>query len=83
LALFLAGALCYGTAYAGLKRLHAAGFVPHGPGEPWVAVDEWLRWRRLSWIGLALVAAGVAVGVGSAITHIQQRRSTREPTADM
>lgn len=75
LALFLAGALCYGAAFAGLQRLHSAGFVPRGADQPWFAVAEWAKWHRLSRIGLALVAAAVVVGVVSAITHVRQRRS--------
>jgi hypothetical protein len=73
LALVLGGAICYGVAFAGLKRLHAAGFVPHGPGNPWVAVDEWIRWRRLSWIGLAIGVLGIAVGVTAAVVAARKK----------
>lgn len=71
----LTGASIYGWAHLGMRRLLAAGFVPRRAGASWGAVAEWERWLRLSWIGLTVGLAGIAVGVAAALVAIRKRRS--------
>jgi heme/copper-type cytochrome/quinol oxidase subunit 1 len=82
LLLFLAGAVCFGMAYLGMKQLRAAGFVPRRPGEPFGAVHEWEQWQRLSWVGLTVAAVGLAVAVTAAIVWNRQKRSLRGASAE-
>lgn len=76
------GAVCFGMAFLGMRRLREAGFVPRRPGEPFGAVYEWEQWQRLSWIGITIAVVGVAVAVGAAIVWNRQKRSLRAATGD-
>jgi heme/copper-type cytochrome/quinol oxidase subunit 1 len=74
LLVFLVGAVCFGYAHLGMRRLQQSGFVENRV-VAWAMIGEWNRWQRLSWIGLALVVIGVTVGVVSAIVHARQKRA--------
>jgi len=74
LLVFLAGAICFGLAHVGMRRLQQSGFVENR-AVAWAMIGEWTRWQRLSWIGLTLVVTGITVGVVSAVVHARQKRA--------
>lgn len=69
LALIAVGALCFARGFAGLARLRD-GYMP--PAALRTATQQFGREELLSLAGLAIVAAGLLVGV--AATVITQRR---------
>jgi hypothetical protein len=72
LVLIGAGAACYARAYTGLERLRD-GHVPP-PGQ-FTALAQFGRESQLGSIGLALVAAGLAVGVVATIVTRRRARA--------
>jgi hypothetical protein len=76
LSVFVVGAICFGTAHVGMRRLEQSGFVENRV-VAWAMIREWTRWQRLSWLGLALVVMGVTIGVVSALVHAKQKRAAK------
>ena len=71
LALIVIGALCFARGFAGLARLRD-GYMPSRALR--TAVEQFGREELLSFAGLALIAAGLLLGV--AATMITHRRQT-------
>lgn len=80
LVLILGGAVVFVAAYFGMQTVSESPETPFVPGtiEAYALTNEYLRLRRLSYIGLALIGAGIAVGL-SAAAHahkIAKRQAT-------
>jgi hypothetical protein len=78
LLLVVGGAVCYGRAFLGMRQLqHAKPLpMPLPPGSTiFAATAEFSAQARLAYVGLGLVAAGVMVGVGSAMLWRRGRRA--------
>ena len=72
LALLAAGAAAYGRAWAGMRVLQDLTGASPTVG---AAMAEFDRWWRLSRVGIALFAVGVAVGVAAAV--VAARRAAK------
>lgn len=62
--LLVAGAVCYGGAYLGMRSLRVAA---HDPAAPLFAgYTRYVRLMQLSYVGLLAIGAGVAIAVFAA-----------------
>lgn len=77
LLLVVAGAACYARAFLGMRRLeHAKPLAKLEPGvNLFAALAEFSGYARLAYVGLGLVAAGIVVGIGSAMAWRHRRRA--------
>jgi len=69
LLLILVGAALFGRAYLGMETVKNSIDVPfvRGTMEAYALTNQYLRLQRLSYFGLALVGAGIAVGLSAAV----------------
>lgn len=79
LLLFILGAALYLWAYFGMQDLRNRPHAPFAKGtmEAYALLNEYLWLQQLSYFGLVLVGAGVAVGLSAAAHHhkIGKRRA--------
>ena len=69
LLLIVVGAGLYLRAYAGMKEVSQSQNTPfvRGTMEAYALTNQYLRFRRFSYLGLVLVGAGIAVGLSAAV----------------
>ena len=69
LALILVGAALYVRAYLGMEAVRTTPETPfvRGTMEAFALFNQYLRLKRLSYVGLALVGVGLAVGLSAAV----------------
>jgi hypothetical protein len=83
LVLVVAGAALYLRAYFGMEAVRTTPDTPfvRGTMEAFALLNQHLRFKRLSWLGLALVGAGILVGLSAAIhaRKISQRTEGQIP----
>ena len=83
LVLILGGAAVYLRAYLGLEEVRTSTDAPFVSGtmEAFALTNQYLRNKRLSYVGLVLVGVGIAVGL-SAAAHahkISRREAAQRP----
>lgn len=81
LALIIAGAVLYLRAYFGMEAVRTTPETPfvRGTVEAFAQLNEYLRLQRLSYIGLALVGVGLAVGLSAAAHARKISRQNQHP----
>ena len=69
LVLILGGAALYLRAYFGMEAVRTTPESPfvRGTMEAFALMNQYLRLKRLSYVGLALVGIGLAVGLSAAV----------------
>jgi hypothetical protein len=81
LALILAGAALFILAYLGMVEVRDAPDLPFAPGtmEAYELTNKYLRFRRWSYVGLGLIAAGIAVGLSAAVHAYKIAKRENDP----
>jgi hypothetical protein len=87
--IFLAcGAALFAAAFVGMAAIRdeRARETQHmaGQGEVWAAYNRYVRLQRLSWLGMGMGAAGIAIALSAAVhnrrfrNHVQEHQDARE-----
>ena len=81
LVLILVGAALFVRAYLGMVEVRDAPDVPFAPGtvEAFELTHKYLRFKRWSFVGLALIGAGVAVGLSAAVHAYKIASRNKDP----
>jgi hypothetical protein len=84
--LIIVGATMFGRAYLGMERVRNSPDVPFARGtmEAYALTNQFLRFQRLSYVGIGLVGVGIAVGL-SAAAHartIRRRQDAPRPRTE-
>lgn len=81
LVLILLGAALFGRAYLGMEAVKNTMDVPfvRGTMEAYALTNQYLRLQRQSYVGLALVGAGIVVGLSAAV---HAHKIARRPPVD-
>lgn len=78
--LFVAGVACAGWAYAGFDRLRASGGREFRQGmQPFEMLGEHAHYVRVTWVGAALMVAGLGVAVAAAVVARRSRGTSSTP----
>ncbi|MGH7677968.1 MAG: hypothetical protein ACRENU_05840 [Gemmatimonadaceae bacterium] len=83
LTLLVVGAALYLRAYFGMESVRTTPETPFVPGtmEAFALLNQFVRLKRLSYVGLSLVGLGLAVGLSAALhaRKISRRAQGQNP----
>jgi hypothetical protein len=79
--LIITGAAMFGRAYLGMESVRNSPEIPFARGtmEAYALTNQFLRFQRLSYMGIGFIGVGVAVGL-SAAAHARTIRRRQDAT---